>query len=285
MNKPANGWVYLNGEFVAYEDAKVHVEDRGYVYADGVYEVVRFYNDKPFELIPHFERLMRSAAEISLSTPTVSDLLPAALELVKRNNAGDGTLYIQVTRGVAPRKHAFPVGDVPPAVFMIARQAERPTADRVEQGVACITVPDIRWQRCNIKSISLLPNVLAKQQAVEANAFEAIFVRDGFVTEGSSSNAYAVRDGQLWTHPTDWRILGGITRNVILRLARELGIVVREEPVSEADFAAADEIIVSSTTIEVMPVTRLNGQAVGTGKPGPVTRRLWEAFDKMIADM
>lgn len=273
--------IYLNGEFVPYKDAKIHVEDRGNTYADGIYEVIRFYNGKPLELIPHFQRLVRSAASIRLAAPPIDELVPAALECVKRNKIGDGTIYIQVTRGVAPRRHAFPK-DVPSTVFMVAQEVSRPDPKQVAQGVACITVPDIRWQRCNIKSIALLANVLAKQQAVEADAYEAIFVRDGTVTEGSSSNAWAVQNGEIWTHPADWRILGGITRDCILKLAKQQGITVNEEPVPVTQLAAADEVFITSTTTEVMPVTTLDGKPVGTGRPGPVTQRMWQAFDAMV---
>jgi len=273
--------IYLNGEFVAYEDAKIHIEDRGNVYADGIYEVIRFYNGKPLELIPHLQRLVRSAASIRLETPPISELVPAALECVKQNITGDGTVYIQVTRGVAPRKHPFPK-DVPSTIFMIAREVSRPDAEQVAQGVACITVPDIRWQRCDIKSIALLANVLAKQQAIEADAYEAIFVRDGAVTEGSSSNVWAVRNGEIWTHPADWRILGGITRDCILRLAQQEGLTVHQEPVLAAELATADEIFITSTSTEVMPVITLDGKPVGAGRPGPATLCIWQAYDAMV---
>ncbi len=276
--------VYLNGRFVPYEQALVHVEDRGYVFADGIYEVIRFYGGKPLEGPGHFARLARSAAGIRLTLPPAAELTAAALETVSRNDAGDGALYLQVTRGVAPRKHPFPENTAP-AVYMIARPVSRPAPDMVERGVACITIPDIRWQRCNIKSIALLPNVLAKQQAAEAGAYEAIFARDGAATEGSSSNVFAVRRGELWTHPESERILSGITRDVVLRLARHSGVPVREEPVPAAELAAADEIFITSTINEVMPVTRLDGRMVGDGRPGSVTMRLWEAFGRLVQEL
>lgn len=273
--------VYLNGKFIPYEQALVPVEDRGYVFADGIYEVVRFYQGKPFDLEPHMARLQRSASAIRLPLPPVEELTAAGLQTAARNKVGDATLYIQVTRGTAPRKHPFPP-DAQPTVYMIARPFPRYTEDAVRKGVTCITTPDVRWHLCFIKSIGLLPNVMAKQQAVEAGAYEAIFVRDGIVTEGSSSNFFIVRGDTLITHPTDNYILGGITRDFVLRLARQLGIPVREERFPVAVMAAANEAFVTSTTSEVMPVVSIDGVAVGDGKPGPVTMRLWEAYDQAV---
>lgn len=276
--------VYLNGQFVPYEKALVHVEDRGYVYADGVYEVIRLYAGQPFELAAHLERLERSAAGIRLNIPAKDELTAAAWETIRRNNIDEGTLYIQVTRGVAPRRHQFPE-QVAPVIYMLARTITPPSATLLADGVSVITVPDIRWHHCNIKSIALLANVLAKQQAADANAYEAIFVRPGAgavgggaVTEGSSTNVFAVVDGQLYTHPEGPYILSGITRQVVLRLAAQEGITLREEPVLVSQLPKATEIFITSTNNEVMPVTKLDGRPVGNGRPGPITLRLAAAF-------
>jgi len=272
--------VYLNGRFVPYEEARVPVEDRGNLFADGVYEVIRFYGGHPFAMQAHMERLARSAREIRLPEIDVAALAEAGLETVRKNGIGDGSLYVQVTRGPAPRSHAFP-REPKPTVFMIARELARPSRSLVEQGVACITVPDIRWARCDIKSIGLLPNVLAKQQAVEAGAFEALFVRDGILTEGTSSNVFVVKGGKLVTHPEDGHVLPGITRRLILAIAREEGIGVEEEPLAAA-LDAVDELFISSTNVEVMAVVSVDGRPVGDGRPGPVTRRIQAQYDRLV---
>ena len=278
--------VYLNGSFVDYAEAVVPVEDRGFVFADGVYEVIRFYGGKPFAAEEHLARLRRSAEAIKLDgLPSTQELMEAALETVDRNGCVNATLYLQVTRGPAPRKHEFPASEVPVTVFMIAREVPRPDAERVNRGVACITVPDIRWHRCDIKSIALLPNVLAKQQAAEAGAAEAIFVRDGIVTEGGSSNFFMVRGECLFTHPADEHILAGITRDYVLSLARKLQIEVREETFGMSEVENADEVFITSPGIEVLPVTTIDGKPVGNGVPGPVTKRLWQAFDDSISKL
>ncbi|HHW10237.1 MAG TPA: D-amino-acid transaminase [Firmicutes bacterium] len=278
--------VYLNGEFVPYEKALIPIEDRGNVYADGIYEVVRFYGGKPLELNSHFERLAKSAAAIRLELPPLSSLIDAALETARRNRENEAdsihqNLYIQVTRGVAPRKHPFPA-EAKPTVFMIARSAPRPERELLENGAAAITVPDIRWHRCDIKSLCLLPNVLAKQQAVEAGAYEAIFIRDGVVTEGSSSNLFMVKDGALWTHPSDHYVLPGITHRVVVRLAEKENIPVHFATFLVSQLMAADEIFITSTTSEIMPITRLDGKPVNDGRPGPITRRLQKGFDALV---
>ncbi len=277
--------VYLNGSFVPYAEAVVPIEDRGFVFADGVYEAVRFYGGKPFALDEHLARLERSAAAIDLELPAVEELAMATRETVVRNRCSDAVVYLQVTRGSAPRKHEFPVPSTTPTVFMIAREVARPDAKRLAAGVACITVPDIRWHRCNIKSIALLPNVLAKQQAAEAGAAEAVLVRDGVVTEGGSSNFFLVRDSCLFTHPADEHILAGITRGIVLSLARELRIEVREEKFGLSEVETANEAFISSTGIEILPVTTIDDRRVGCGLPGPVTMRLWQAYDARIAQL
>lgn len=273
--------VYLNGKFVPYEEALVPVEDRGNLFADGVYEVIRIYGGHPFVMKAHMERLERSAQEIRLPAINIEELTEAGLETVRRNGIGDGSLYIQVTRGPAPRNHAFP--DAPrPTVFMIARSLERPSAELRERGVECITVPDIRWMRCDIKSIGLLPNVLAKQQAKEAGAFEALFVRDDILTEGTSSNVFAVQEGRIVTHPDGEHILPGITRRLILAIARREGIDVVEGALKVEQLGSVDELFISGTTTEVMAVVAVDGRQVGDGRPGPVTRQIQAQYDELV---
>ena len=273
--------VYLNGSFVPYDEAVVPVEDRGYLFADGVYEAVRFYNNRPFMLPEHLARLQRSAAAIRLSLPPVSELSEAVLQTVARNGCPDAVLYLQVTRGAAPRRHEFPPPG-PPTVFMIARPYSRPDGDMLSKGVGCVSVPDLRWQMCHIKSTGLLLNVLAKQQAVEADAFEALFIRDGTVTEGTSCNVFMVNGRSLVTHPADQHILAGITRSVVLSLAQEMSIEVREESFTLPQLKAADEVFITSTGIEVLPVTTVDGETIGQGRTGPMTERLWQAYDRLV---
>jgi len=274
--------VYLNGEFVPYEKALIPVEDRGNLFADAVYEVVRLYGGRPLAMRAHMERLARSAAEILLPEVDYAALAEAALELAGRNKVGDGTLYIHVSRGAAPRNHLFPVG-ARPTVFVTARSLARPEAALREQGIACITTPDIRWHRCDIKTVGLLPNVLAKQAARDAGAYDAIFVRDdGIVTEATSANVFAVAGGRIVTHPENNLILPGITRRLVLALAEDAGIAATFRAITKEELANVDELFISGTTTEVMPVVTVDGRPVGDGKPGPVTRRLIEKYDEMV---
>ncbi|MFN8533036.1 MAG: D-amino-acid transaminase [Dehalococcoidia bacterium] len=272
--------VYLNGSIVAYADARIPIEDRGYQFGDGIYEVIRIYNGRPFTLDRHFERLRRSADEIRLPLD-IEQLQADALSLIERQGLDEATLYLQATRGVAIRNHAFPSVSTP-SVLMLVRPAAPPSDTMRQQGVRCLTVPDDRWARCSIKSTNLLSNVLAKQQAVEAGCYEAIYLRDGFMTEGSSANSWAVFGGELWTAPKSNYILGGITRDVLVELAREDGLPVREEPVPARRLPQADEFLVSSTTAEVLPVVELDGRPVGAGRPGPVWERLHRLLQRRI---
>jgi len=274
--------VYLNGKFVPYEQALIPIEDRGNLFADGVYEVVRIYGGRPLAMQAHIDRLVRSAAEIRLPEVDFDALKAAALELVDRNKVKDGTVYIHISRGAAPRNHLFPQG-VRPTVFATARGLERPHASLRDEGVACVTTPDIRWLRCDIKSIALLPNVLAKQAAKDAGVFDAIFVRDDdVVTEATSANVFAVVGGEIVTHPENQRILPGITRRLVVALAAEAGIPVTCREILRDELVSVDELFLSGTTTEVMPVVKVDGRAVGEGKPGPITRRIIEKYDEMV---
>jgi len=275
--------VYLNGQFVPYEEAKIPVEDRAFLFADGIYEVVRVYGGRPFDLEPHLTRLARSARELRLPEPDLEGLTRVTHELIRRNGLEEGTLYYQITRGVhAPRAHAFPARPVEPTVLVLTHplspEAIAEGERRRQEGVRAITVPEQRWARCDIKSVSLLPNVLAKQQAVEQGAYEALFVRDGFVIEGSSSNVFAVIDGAIVTYPACNYILNGIARQRVIRDARALGYTVLEQGIPLAALGRCQELFITSTTSEVMPVVAVDGKPIGDGKVGPVVRALQHAY-------
>ncbi len=277
--------VYLNGELVPYERAMVPVEDRGFVFADGVYEVIRCYAGRPFRLGDHLDRLALSAAAVRLPLPWSPADLERAVDLTLAANGldrGGAAVYLQVTRGPAPRTHVFPAAPRPTLVI-IARPETGPDPSLREGGVAVLTAPDLRWHLCHVKSTGLLYNVLVKQRAAEAGCYEALLVRDGLVTEGTASNAFVVLGGLLHTHPEGPHILSGVTRRVTLELAADLGIPVREEPVAAADLKAAEEVFLTGTITEIMPIVRVDGSPVGAGRPGPVTRRLQEAFSRLVA--
>jgi len=276
--------VYLNGEIVPHEEARVPVDDRGFLFADGVYEVVRVYDGRPFLMDAHLQRLRDGLAALRIDDPGAAGLAAVAERLLDENGLrdGDATVYIQVTRGAAPRAHAFPPAGTPPTVYVAAKRFARHPAEYYRDGVAAITVPDTRWSRCDIKSVSLLANVLANQAAKDAGAFEALFVRDGIVLEGSLSNLFAVYDGALFTYPASNYILAGITRRHVIGLASALGIPVVEAPVPLDRLFAAAELFLSGTTTEVLPVTRVDGRDIATGCPGPITLRVQRAFRESI---
>jgi D-alanine transaminase len=277
--------VYLNGEFLPSSEARVSVDDRGFLFADGVYEVSPAYHGRFFRLDKHMERLKRGLSELRIAFD------PAGLPGVHERLVGDNELdesevayvYVQVTRGVAPRGHAFPNPSVPPTVYAFAREFKRPARAKWENGFEAITVPDRRWARVDVKTIGLLPNVLAQQAAVEAGASDALFVKDGIAIEGAHSNFFAVFGGTLVTHPTSNVILPGITRDYVLELARELDVPVEERPIQIEELWHADEAFFTGTTTEVRPTVKVDGRAIGKGRPGPVTRLLFEAFLEGVA--
>ncbi|MCH2558473.1 MAG: D-amino acid aminotransferase [Alcanivorax sp.] len=264
--------VYLNGGFMDADQARISPMDRGFLFADGVYEVIPVYNGVPFRLDEHLRRLARSLREVRLDDPhDGAEWRRLCHELVARNGAGHLSLYLQITRGVATRRdHAFPDPPVPPTVFMNTSPLPVPAADQPARtaGVAALTLDDIRWDRCDIKSVSLLANLLLRQRAVDAGAAEAILIRDGWVTEGAASNLFLVRDGEIRTAPLSHHLLGGITRDLVIELCREHGLPVVERPLTAAELANADEIWLSSSTKDVLPVTTLDGRPVGDGRPG-----------------
>jgi D-alanine transaminase len=272
--------VFLDGVFVPVGQASLALEDRGFMFGDGAYEVVRVYAGRPFLLEEHLARLERSLGALRISTAGVPELGPACRELLGRNRLqeAEATLYLQVTRGVAPRSHAFPVPPVPPTVVASARPFRAPAESSYREGVAAITVEDTRWAWCDVKSVNLVPNVLGCQRAREAGAFEALFRKGGVVLEGTHTNLFARFGGTLVTAPARRWILAGITRARILELAAEAGVAVEEEAVEEERLAAAEEIFLTGTTTEVMPVTTLNGRPVGEGRPGAAARELLAAY-------
>lgn len=277
--------VYLNGRIVPYDAARIAVEDRGFQFADGIYEVIRVYNGQIFEGERHLQRLARSAAFLRMSLgPGLPAIRDAAAELLRRSGLREAQIYIQVTRGAAPRAHALPA-HIEPTVVVLVRDAVVPPAEQVEHGAAAITRSDTRWAHVHIKTVGLLGNVLAKQEAIEAGAYEAIFIRDGYVTDGTATNVFAVLDGMVTTPPRSNYILHGITRAVVLELCAAEGLPHAEEPITEAQLHAAAEIFVTGTNTEIMPIVRLNGQAVGDGRPGPLTRQLIAAFRRLTRSL
>lgn len=270
---------YVNGQYVPHRHAAVHVEDRGYQFADGVYEVIAVQRGELIDLEPHFDRLDRSLREIDVAPPMSRRALTMVIdEVVRRNAVRDGIVYLQVTRGVAQRDHGFPK-NAKPALVVTARNT-RSKAPQQERGVSVITLPDLRWKRCDIKSVALLPNVLGKQTAVEAGAYEAWLTdADGNVTEGTASNAWIVTDkDELVTRHADNAILRGVTRLAVRALAAEHGLTLVERAFSVAEAKAAREAFLTSTTSTVMPVVRIDDAQIGDGKPGPVTRHLRKLY-------
>lgn len=264
---------------------RISPDDRGFMFADGVYEVIRSYSGRFFHLKEHLRRLRHSLKSTHIEFRGVAAIEPGAHKLLRLNGleTGDATVYIQITRGVYPRQHAFPVRPVIPTFYMEVNRL-KPHRPEMETGVNVITVPDIRWSRCDIKSVALLGNVLAAQQACVKGAFEAIQVRDGLLTEGTRTNVFGVRRGRLITHARSGSILGGITRDVILRLCQRLDIPASESGVRENRLFELDELFLAGTTVEVVPVVCVNGRRIGTGMPGPVTRRLQQAFRAYLAE-
>ncbi len=264
----------INGRFMPLAEATVSVEDRGFQFGDGVYEVVRTYRGHPFELEAHLARLERSARAIDLPQPySRSQWTQYVLEGIKRAAYPEAKIYLQITRGVAPRDHAFPANATATAVMTI-REFHALSREIQNAGVSAIVIEDIRWGRCDIKSVNLLANVLARQQAKHAQVFETILVKDGLITEGAVSNVMAVKGGAVITAPEGPFILSGITRAVVLELARKDGIPVEERAIPQADLFSTDELFLTGTTVEVVGVIAVDGNVIGTGRPGPITQRL-----------
>jgi D-alanine transaminase len=272
--------VYLNGAFMPINEARVPVLDRGFIFGDGVYEVIPVYSRCPFRMRDHLQRLQHSLDGIRLPNPHSIDEWETILnEMIARTALEDQYLYLHITRGVAKRDHPFPNPPVPPTVFVMSNPLTHPTAETIERGVSAITVTDNRWLRCDIKAISLLPNVLMRQAAVDAGCDEAILIRDdSFMTEGSASNIFVVKDDVLLAPPKDQLMLPGITYDVILEIALSHGINAEIRKIMKAELFSADELLLTSSTREVMPITSLDGQAIGVGKPGAMFARLYPLY-------
>jgi D-alanine transaminase len=277
---------YFSGRFLNRDKIHISPDDRGFLFADGLYEVLRSYEGRIFRAPEHIERLNFGARELRLNITQFDDLVGVAQRLIEANqlSTGDALIYIQVTRGVAPRQHRFPPADTPLTVYASARAFESNRADQ-EGGINAILLPDDRWGRTNIKSVGLLPNVLAHQEAVDRGAREAIFARDGFLMEGTHSNVFVVFRDRVVTPPLSNHILRGITRQVVLELCDELSISHSERPISGPELARADELFITGTTVEITPVVNFDGQPVGASRSGAVTRRLQQAFRKMVESL
>ncbi|MGE5318840.1 MAG: D-amino acid aminotransferase [Hyphomicrobiaceae bacterium] len=277
--------VYLNGQFMPLAEAKVPVLDRGFVFGDGVYELVPVYSRKPFRLDEHLRRLQASLDGIRLANPhRIAEWAERILQLVALQDFADQSVYIQVTRGVAPRDHAFPQG-VPPTVFMFAQPLVTATPEQKAAGVCAVSAADNRWLRCDIKAISLLAHILLRQQSVDADCAETVMLRDGFLTEGTASNIVVVKDGVLRVPPPSSLMLAGITYHVVQELAAAHGIPHEVRAIAEAEVRDADELWMTSSTKEIMAIVKLDGVPVGTGVPGPLAMRmdaLYQAYKQEV---
>jgi D-alanine transaminase len=265
---------FINGRFLPWEEATISIDDRGFQFGDAVYEVIRTYRGTPFEFAAHLARLNRSVGELSLCQPYTraqwNRWIQQGLSLAGYQ---DAKIYIQVTRGVAPREHSFPA-DTLPTVVMTIREFHPLALDVRRTGVSACTREDLRWGRCDIKSVNLLANVLAREEAKKAGVFEAILVRDGFVMEGALSNVMAIQDGVVMTAPEGPRILSGVTRTVVLELAKKDGIVIEERFIPLDILYHADEVFLTGTTLEVLGVVQIDGRTISSGQPGPITKTL-----------
>jgi D-alanine transaminase len=272
--------VYLNGKFLPLDEAKISVLDRGFIYGDGVYEVVPVYQRQPYRLRPHLIRLQHSLDGIRLANPHREAEWEAIIHnLIAMQPFDDQGVYLQVTRGAAKRDHAFPP-DAIPTVFLMSNPLPVLSREQIEGGVAVVTAADERWLRCDLKTISLLGNVLARQFAVDRDAVETVMFRDGHLTEASASNVLIVKGGTIFAPPKDNLILPGITYDAALELARQGGLPFAIRPVTKEDALSADEMWLSSSTKEVLAVSTLDGRPFGSGKPGPVYRRMYALFQE-----
>lgn len=278
--------VYLNGVFLDQDEAKISVGDRGFVFGDGIYEVTRVVNGTFFKEKEHLARLKKGLAglKIKYSDNLIDQIPEISRELIKINGQqrGEASVYLQITRGSAwPRTHTFPDPEVEPSVYL-SSSPFTPHTELHQIGVDTITVADIRWTRCNLKTVNLLPNTLAKQQAKEKGVNSAVMIRDGVVTESPNANIFGVKSGSLFTYPATNYILDGITRNVVLDIAKELGIPVHFDPIRQEDIPHLDELFFSGTTTDIQPITEVDGEKLSGGKPGPVVRSIQNAYKDLL---
>jgi D-alanine transaminase len=272
--------VYLNGAFMPLAEARIPVLDRGFIFGDGVYEVIPVYSRHPFRLPEHLRRLQHSLDAVRIANPhSEAEWTRLIGQIIARNEPGDQGVYLQVSRGVAKRDHAFPRG-VAPTVFIMSNPLVTPPAEQVANGVPAITASDYRWLRCDIKSVALLANCMLRQLALDAGAVETVLIRDGFVTEGSASNVLLAKDGVLLAPPKNHLMLAGITYDVVLELAAAHGLPHQVREVTELELRAADELMLTSSTKEVLAITSLDGRPVGSGRPGPVFARLHRLYQE-----
>lgn len=270
--------IYLNGKFLPIEQAYIPVLDRGFIFGDGIYEVIPVYSRKPFRLPEHLSRLQHSLDGIRLKNPHSNEQWQGLIEqIIEQNEGDDQYLYLHITRGVAKRDHAFPSG-VAPTIFIMSNPLVTPSKELLSTGVAAITARDNRWGRCDIKAISLLPNILLRQLAGDAHAMETILIRDGLLTEGAASNIFIVKNDILLAPPKDHRMLPGITYDVVLELAESNAIPYMVRDISETELRIAEEVMLTSSTKEILPITRLDGEPIGEGKPGPLFRQLNQLY-------
>lgn len=270
--------VYLNGEYLPLNQAKVSVLDRGFIFGDGVYEVIPVYGDKTLRFDYHMQRLQNSLDAIRMANPLSNVQWQEIInKLIAETGSQDQSIYLHITRGVALRDHRFP-DNTQPTVFVMSNILHAVEPDLLKNGITAVTLDDIRWQYCNIKTIALLPNILLRQQAVDRGAIEAILIRDGDITEGAASNVFIVNDGVIKTPPKDKKLLPGITRDLIVELAKTHNMPIEEVSISEKEFLAANEIWLTSSTKEILPVTQINEQQVGNGKPGAIWQDIYQKY-------
>ncbi len=275
-------YVLFNNELTMKDEVKLDLEDRSYQFGDGIYEVIGVYNGKSFKMEEHLQRLKRSAEEIRIPLRNSMEEFNAKLEeLITANKVQNGIVYLQVSRGIAPRAHHFPQPETHPVIVAYTREMERPVSVQ-EKGVQCILTEDIRWLRCDIKSLNLLGSVLAKQKAVENNCYEAILHRGEIITEGSATNLFIVKDNVLYTHPANNYILNGITRSAVIELCQKEGLKVIEEPFDTRQLFDADEAFLTGTYIDIVPINQIDNVAIGSGEPGDITKELQLKFNDLI---
>lgn len=278
--------VYLNGQFTDHKEAAVSVADRGFVFGDGVYEVTRVVNGKFFKEEEHLTRLREglNGLKVTVEPDTIRKIPDISRELLEMNGhtSEEAAVYLQITRGAAwPRTHTFPEPSVKPTIYLSSSKFT-PHKELHSKGVDVITVSDVRWTRCNLKTVNLLPNTLAKQQAKDAGVNSAVMIRDGMITESPNANIFGVKDGTLFTYPKSNYILGGITRQVVLDIAHELHIPVVQEPISELDLFNLEELFFSGTTTDIQPIIEVDGKKLGIGKPGPITTKIQKSFKELL---
>lgn len=273
---------FFKNEFINKKDVLLSPDDRGYYFGDGIYEVFRVYNGNIYEQAAHMQRLQRTASEVRIELPfTIEKMGQILTQLIDKNGLNEGTVYMQITRGEAPRAHQFPA-QAEPILLAYCTEVRRPITT-IHNGINAITLEDIRWLRCDLKTLNLLPNVMAKQAAIDHGVQEVVLHRSGTVTECSASNLMMIKDGVLYTHPANHLILHGITRSVVLRLTHSQKIAVHEEPFTTEQLLQADEAFITGTTVEITPILQIDGKAIGTGAPGPITRILQSEFERTFS--